>query len=107
MATHKSSRGIPIDMAALAKKNELTRAVGNMNANGRGDIIDASNRVITSLPARVASVYNSSTVNSPPPSPPAVPDQKPSQFTSASIKPDDDELTSDELDLERDNEDDQ
>jgi len=40
MKTVKTARGRSIDMGALAEKNEKTRAVSNLNMNGRGDIID-------------------------------------------------------------------
>jgi len=40
MKTVKTARGRTIDMGALAEKNEKTRAVSNLNMNGRGDIID-------------------------------------------------------------------
>ena len=33
----KTARGAVIDMAALAAKNETTRAVGNVPMNARGD----------------------------------------------------------------------
>jgi hypothetical protein len=38
--------GKPVDMGALFLQNENIRAVGNMNANARGDILDSSNRVV-------------------------------------------------------------
>ena len=38
--------GKPVDMGALLLQNENIRAVGNMNTNARGDIIDSSNRVV-------------------------------------------------------------
>ena len=40
MAQYRTAQGKNIDMAALAAKNERTRAVGNMNVNARGDTID-------------------------------------------------------------------
>jgi hypothetical protein len=40
MAIHRTALGKQIDMAALAAKNEKTRAVGNMKVNARGDTID-------------------------------------------------------------------
>ena len=36
----KTAKGRIIDMSALAAKNEMTRAVSNLNMNARGDIID-------------------------------------------------------------------
>ena len=38
--------GKPVDMGALFLQNENIRAVGNMNANARGDILDSANRVV-------------------------------------------------------------
>jgi hypothetical protein len=38
--------GKPVDMGALFLQNENTRAVGNMNSNARGDILDSANRVV-------------------------------------------------------------
>jgi hypothetical protein len=45
---YKTSRGKTIDMGALILQNENVRAVGNMNINARGDILDSSDRVIDS-----------------------------------------------------------
>lgn len=38
--------GKPVDMGALFLQNENIRAVGNMNSNARGDILDSANRVV-------------------------------------------------------------
>jgi len=38
--------GKPVDLGALFLQNENTRAVGNMNVNARGDILDSANRVV-------------------------------------------------------------
>jgi len=43
---YRSAMGKPVDMGALFLQNENIRAVGNMNANARGDILDSSNRVV-------------------------------------------------------------
>ncbi len=43
---HITALGVPFDMAAFRAKNEKTRAVGNMNVNARGDILDSNNNVI-------------------------------------------------------------
>lgn len=45
---YKTARGKTIDMGALILQNENVRAVGNMNVNARGDILDSSDRVIDS-----------------------------------------------------------
>ncbi len=46
MATYKTAMGKTVDMSQLVAKNELTRAVGNMGVNARGDKIDGSGRII-------------------------------------------------------------
>lgn len=38
--------GKPVDLGALFLQNEHTRAVGNMNVNARGDVLDSNNRVV-------------------------------------------------------------
>jgi hypothetical protein len=38
--------GKPVDMGALFLQNENIRAVGNMNINARGDVLDSANRVV-------------------------------------------------------------
>lgn len=43
---HITANGVPFDMAAFRAKNELTRAVGNMNVNARGDVLDSNNNII-------------------------------------------------------------
>lgn len=43
---YKTARGRTIDMGALILQNESVRAVGNMNVNARGDLVDGSDRVI-------------------------------------------------------------
>lgn len=46
MANYRTAMGKTIDMTSLAKRNEHTRAVGNMSVNARGDTIDAKGKVI-------------------------------------------------------------
>ena len=43
---YKSAMGKAVDIGALMLQNEQTRAVGNMNVNARGDLLDSQNRVI-------------------------------------------------------------
>ena len=43
---YRSAMGKPVDMGALFLQNENIRAVGNMNVNARGDILDSTNRVV-------------------------------------------------------------
>ena len=60
---HKSAMGRTVDMAALRAKNEHTRAVGNMNVNARGDVIDSNNEVINDNNKRVNEYYMKSAMN--------------------------------------------
>jgi hypothetical protein len=43
---YKTARGKTVDLGALILQNENIRAVGNMNVNARGDVVDSSDRVI-------------------------------------------------------------
>ena len=43
MPAYRSAQGKMVDMSVLAAKNEKVRAVGNMNVNARGDVIDENN----------------------------------------------------------------
>lgn len=60
MAVHKTAMGKAVDMSALTSQHEKTRAVGNMNVNARGDIVDSHNRVIQDNTQRVKTTYNNS-----------------------------------------------
>jgi hypothetical protein len=57
MAVHRTAQGKMVDMSRLASRNEKTRAVGNMNVNARGDIIDSNNQVIKDNTKRVKKSY--------------------------------------------------
>lgn len=72
MAIHRTAMGKAVDMSSLSSQNEKTRAVGNMNVNARGDIVDSNNRVIQDNTKRVTATYNNSvadylTPSAPPP----------------------------------------
>lgn len=43
---YKSAMGKTVDMGALMLQNEQIRAVGNMNVNARGDLLDSQNQVV-------------------------------------------------------------
>lgn len=43
---YRTAQGKTLDMGSLALQNENVRAVGNMNVNARGDLLDDNNRVI-------------------------------------------------------------
>ena len=73
MTVYRSAQGKPIDMAQLASKNETIRAVGNMNVNARGDVLDSHNKVITDATKRVKSGYTKTVVtDAPKPSKPII-----------------------------------
>jgi len=55
---HRSALGKSIDMSSLVAKNEKVRAVGNMNVNARGDVIDSHGRVIQDNTQRVKQQYS-------------------------------------------------
>ena len=59
MATkvYKSAMGRVVDMGALMLEGEQIRAVGNMNVNARGDLLDGNNRVVESKPKQVQKLY--------------------------------------------------
>lgn len=57
MPVYKSALGKPVDMSALAAKNEKVRAVGNMKVNARGDTIDGFGRVIAPVTEKVNNKY--------------------------------------------------
>jgi hypothetical protein len=62
MAKFNTAMGRQLDMSALAAKNEKVRAVGNMNVNARGDVLDSHNQVINDGNQRINRVYQK-TVN--------------------------------------------
>jgi hypothetical protein len=43
---YKTALGKTIDMGSLILQNEGVRAVGNMNVNARGDVVDGADQVI-------------------------------------------------------------
>jgi len=60
---YKTARGKTIDMGSLVLQNENVRAVGNMNVNARGDMLDDRNQVIATRPQQVNQQYNKQTNN--------------------------------------------
>jgi len=63
MKMYRTAMGKSVDMAALAAKNENTRAVGNMGVNARGDKIDGMGRVIQPVTERVTNNYSKTVGN--------------------------------------------
>ena len=89
--------GKTIDMAALASRNENTRAVGNMRVNARGDTIDANGRIIKPVTDKVNEAYSKTVGN------------KSAQVTKRPVTPKPqvkEELTTAEIELDESFEDD-
>ena len=58
---YKSAMGRDVDLGALLLQNEHVRAVGNMNVNARGDLLDSANKVIDTKNRRVQRQYKKTT----------------------------------------------
>lgn len=56
--TYRTAQGRHIDLGALQLRNENIRAVGNMNVNARGDLIDSWNQPIESRNQAVKKTYD-------------------------------------------------
>lgn len=54
---YSTAKGVQIDFDAFVAKNENTRAVGNMNVNARGDLLDSTNKKIQSKNQQIANQY--------------------------------------------------
>lgn len=65
MTMHRSAMGKSVDMSALSGRNEKVRAVGNMNVNARGDVLDSHNRVIQDNSQRVKAAYQNTVSDTP------------------------------------------
>lgn len=55
---YRTAQGKLVDMGKLFLQNEGARAVGNMNVNARGDVIDDKNQVIAKKNDQVNRQYN-------------------------------------------------
>lgn len=55
---YKTAQGKMLDLGAVILQNETVRAVGNMNVNARGDLLDNNNRVIDQKNAQVTRQHN-------------------------------------------------
>ena len=60
---YRSAMGKPVDMGSMVSKNEKVRAVGNMNVNARGDILDSNNKIIRDNTQRVKDSYKNTVKN--------------------------------------------
>ena len=58
---YRTAKGKSLDLGALQLKNEHVKAVGNMNVNARGDLVDGQNKPINSRNQRVHRQYNNQT----------------------------------------------
>ena len=58
---YRSAMGKEVDLGALLLQNEQVRAVGNMNVNARGDVLDSANRVIDAKNRQVQRQYKKQT----------------------------------------------
>jgi hypothetical protein len=89
MAIHRTAMGKSVDMSSLSSQHEKTRAVGNMNVNARGDIVDSNNRVIQDNTKRVKATYNNSVADhlTPSAAPVSVPVQAPAMNSLVADEP--------------------
>lgn len=55
---YRTAQGKNLDMGSLVLQNETVRAVGNMNVNARGDLLDDKNQVIQPKTHQVNQEYN-------------------------------------------------
>lgn len=60
---YRTAQGKTVDLGALQLQNENIRAVGNMNVNARGDLIDGLNRPIKTRNQQVQKQYNRQVTN--------------------------------------------
>ena len=60
---YRTAQGKMVDLGALQLQNETVRAVGNMNVNARGDLVDSQNRPIDSRSQQVSKQYRKQTSN--------------------------------------------
>lgn len=59
---YKSAQGKTVDLGTIMLKNEHVRAVGNMNVNARGDLLDSGNQVIETKTRQIQKQNNRTTV---------------------------------------------
>lgn len=98
MAVYRSAQGKAVDMSAIASSNEKTRAVGNMNVNARGDILDSNNRVIQDNTRRVRTTYNKSVKDVETPTQPEI-HQEPTQVPRMELTPEEQMFEDDDEDI--------
>lgn len=91
--TYRTAGGKMVDMESIAAKNQNVRAVGNMNCNARGDLLDEHGRPTKPRTETVQAGYNQTVGN-----PGARPQQPPP------LQPDDCDLSPAERELDNDDE---
>ena len=64
--TYRTAQGRIVDLGAMMVQNETVRAVGNMKANARGDIIDNHGHVVATRGEQVNRSLNRNTRTSEP-----------------------------------------
>ena len=69
---YKTAQGQTVDIGALILQNENVRAVGNMNVNARGDLIDGNNQVIDQKNRQIQRQHKRQTQSQTDVTPPAV-----------------------------------
>ena len=60
---YKTAQGKALDMGSLILQHENVRAVGNMNVNARGDVLDSNNKIIRDNTQRVKESYKNTVRN--------------------------------------------
>lgn len=60
---YRTAQGKQIDLGALLLQNEHVRAVGNMNVNARGDLLDSQNKPIDTRNNQLAKQYKKQVTN--------------------------------------------
>ena len=60
---YRTAQGKQIDLGALLLQNENVRAVGNMNVNARGDLLDSQNKPIDTRNNQLAKQYKKQVTN--------------------------------------------
>jgi hypothetical protein len=62
---YKTAQGKSIDLGTIMLQNSHVRAVGNMNVNARGDVLDGNNKVIQTKNRQIQQQNNQQTVRAP------------------------------------------
>ncbi len=60
---YRTAQGKIVDLGAIQLQNENVRAVGNMNVNARGDLVDHNNRPVSRRTQQVSKQYNRQVTN--------------------------------------------